>query len=408
MTTRAICCVLGGVFLAGCAAFPASNPYPSPGSLTPSTTVASQGSVFFVSATEAWEVTQPPDQERTVVLQTTDGGAHWKLWGIAPEPGSPVGFSATEVVLSTFTDLLRSSDGVTWTKRTMPTYGTPTFLPDLRHGWVGGFPIYVAPAPAPPTVPPGKGGGGSTTGKGGGGGTATGKGGSATPTPASTCNDKGCVPIQLYSTDDGGVTWRLLLRSTVSGLGGAMYFFSATTGIVEQNNSILLTRDGGVTWRSQTFTIPGASADQPANELAPTMFDSKNGVLPIQTTSNGVYISATSDGGLTWSAPRRVDDCASCTGLQLAFLDEQHWIDYSQGVNFTSDAGQTWTKVATTNPSKTANDVELIGPPSSAVFVIAPGLFVSESNDWGAHWRAVALPDIYPTYRGFSGLGGSS
>jgi hypothetical protein len=34
---------------------------------------------------------------------------------------------------------------------------------------------------------------------------------------------------------------------------------------------------------------------------------------------------------------------------------------------------------------------------------------VVESTDdpgEGAHWRAVALPDIYPTYKGFDGMGG--
>ncbi len=91
-----------------------------------------------------------------------------------------------------------------------------------------------------------------------------------------------------------------------------------------------------------------------------------------------------------------------------AFLDEQHWIDYSKGVNLTADAGQTSKKAATTIPGQTISDVELVTATPSAAFVIAPGLFASETTDWGAHWRAVPLPDIYPTYRGFSGVGGWS
>ena len=399
MKSRIVVSGFGVLVLAACAAFPAANAYPSPGSLTPSTTVASQGSVFFVTATEAWELTQPPDQLRTVVLKTTDGGAHWKLWGIAPEPGSPVGLSASEVVLGTGTHLLRSTDGANWTTRTMPTFGWPIFLPDLQHGWLGGDSAYFPPASPSPAALPGKGGSSGVTGK----------GGSASAAPAqSTCQDKGCQPIALYSTSDGGATWRLLLRSIASSYSGPMYFFSATTGIIEQNNWLRVTRDGGMTWRTRAFSIPGVTADQPAAELAPTMFDALKGVLPIQTSNNGLYLSNTSDGGLTWSDPRRVNDCASCSGLQLAFLDEQHWIDYSQGVNFTDDAGQSWRKVTTTNPSKTATDVELITTPSSAVFVLAAGLFASESTDWGVHWHAVALPDIYPTYRGFAGQGGSN
>src|SRR5690242_10488689 len=195
MRVKVIACVVGLMMLAGCAAFPAESPYPSPGSLTPSTTVASQGSVFFVSATEAWELTQPPDHLRTVVLRTTDAGAHWKIWGIAPEAGGPLGFSTTEVVLSTTEDILRSSDGAHWTTKRLPTFGTPMLLPDLRHGWVGGFPIFFA-APSPsPTVPSGK-GAPPPGGKGGGGGSPpAGKGGGTAAAPPPTCQDEGCAPI---------------------------------------------------------------------------------------------------------------------------------------------------------------------------------------------------------------------
>jgi hypothetical protein len=404
MSTKTLASLTGVVFMAGCTAFPSANSYPSPGSLAPSTTVASQGSVFFVSDSVAWELTQPPDHLHTVVLRTVDGGSHWRIWSIAPEPGSPVAFNATEMMLSTGTHLLSRSDGSNWTVRTLPTnYGTPVFLPDLQHGWLGGFPIYVPAAPAP-TAPPGKGGGGSTTGKGVGGSPPPGKGGGS-PVPSNTCNDKGCQPTELWSTADGGATWRLLMRSTVSVSGGPMYFFDPAIGIIEQGVGILVTADGGISWRQQTFSIAGVTADQPATELAPTMFDARTGVLPI-VTSSGAYLSRTTNGGLTWSAPTRIGDCTACTGQQMAFLDDQHWIDYSHGLNFTADGGASWKTVATTNPGKGTSDVELLTTASPEVIAIAPGLFASETTDWAAHWRAVPLPDIYPTYKGFEGVGG--
>ena len=396
MKSRTIATLVGALFMAGCAAFPAANAYPSPGSLTPTTNVASRGSVYFVSDTEAWELTQPPDRLRTVILRTVDGGAHWKIWGIAPEPASPVVFTTTDVLLANGTHLLRSSDGTSWTTRTMPgNGGFPTFLPDMRHGWLDTFPSHVPSAPSPSPV----------TGKGGGGSPPPGKGGGTSTTPANTCNDKGCQPTQVWATADGGATWRLLLQSTFAETVGGMYFFSPTIGLIEQNATILVTNDGGVTWRKQAFSIPGVTSDQPAAELAPTMFDATHGVMPI-VSSTGIYLSRTSDGGLTWSQAQRINDCAGCTGLQLMFLDDQHWIDDSQGLNFTSDGGQTWRKVSTTNPGKTTTDVELVTSPASAVIVLAPGLFASETTDWGAHWRAVALPDIYPSYAGLDGQGG--
>jgi photosystem II stability/assembly factor-like uncharacterized protein len=402
---RSIVAVAVCLCVAGCAAFPNPNALPSPGSLAPTVNVASRGSVYFVSRTVAWELTQPPDRVHTVILQTTDGGSHWRVWGIAPEPGTPVVLTATDVMLSHDTHLLRSSDGSNWTVRTMPAVGTPKFLPDMQHGWLGGFPIYFPAAPSPTAVPGKGGGGGGTTGKGGGGGGATGKGGS--PAGLAPCQDKGCAPIALWSTADGGVSWRLLWQSIVSVNGGAMYFLSPTVGMIEQGLTILLSRDGGLTWRPQSFSIPGATADQPATELAPTMFDATHGVLPIDGP-NGVYLSRTADGGLTWSPPQRINDCLPCNGSQMVFVDDQHWIDYSKGVYFTADAGQTWIKATTTNPEQTANAVELVAASSPLAVALAPGLFASETTDWGAHWHAVKLPDIYPTYTGFDGQGGWS
>ena len=393
MKTSSIASAAGALCIAACAAFPTASTFPSPGSLTPTANVASHGSVYFVSTTDAWVVTQPPDQLRTVVLRTVDGGEHWKLWGIAPEPGAPVAFSANEVLLSFATDLLRSSDGVHWAAKPMPTFGQPTFLPDMQHGWLGGFANFIPAAPSPTTIP----------GKGGGGGGTTGKGGTTSSAPA-PCQDKGCQPTALWSTSDGGTSWRLLLKTTLSGISGPMYFMSPSIGLVGQGLTLLLTRDGGASWHPLALAIPNVTPDQSVTELQPTMYDATHGVLPIQAPT-GVYLSRTADGGLTWSAPERVNDCAQCAG-QLMVLDDRHWLDFSKGMNFTADAGGTWKSTKTTNPTQTVNGVDLIATPSAAVIALAPGLFASETTDWGLHWRAVKLPDIYPTYSGFSGQGG--
>src|SRR2546421_1517904 len=82
------------LLIAACAGSPVAGT-PSPGSLAASTTVGSHGSLFFVSDSVGWEVTEPPDALRTVILRTEDGGAHWRIWGIAPEAGAPPRFTTT-------------------------------------------------------------------------------------------------------------------------------------------------------------------------------------------------------------------------------------------------------------------------------------------------------------------------
>ena len=384
------------LLIAGCAGSPVSNTVPSPGSLAANTALGSHGSLFFASESVGWELTEPPDHLRTVVLRTADGGGHWRIWGIAPEAGSPVGFTTTDVVLTYGINLLRSSDGAHWTVKTMPgDPATVSFLPDLQHGWLFGFVPPVPTAPTPPAAgkggpPPGKGGASSPGGKGGSG----------------VCQEKGCVPTAIWSTSDGGSSWRMVSQSTWGQSMGSLYFWSPTTGMIGQGLTLLLTRDAGATWHAVRLAIAGVGAGEPANDLAPTMLDSRRGILPIQL-NNAIYLSRTDDGGLTWSAPQAIKDCTPCTG-QLVVLDDQRWVSYADGVYFTSDGGQSWRRVSTTNPGKATNAVELIRSPSTVVFAVAPGIFASMTTDWGAHWRAVGLPDIYPSYSGFEGDGGWS
>ena len=89
-------------------------------------------------------------------------------------------------------------------------------------------------------------------------------------------------------------------------------------------------------------------------------------------------------------------------------LDDRRWIAYSNAVYFTTDGGASWKREATTNPGQATSDVELVRSPTATLIVVAPGIFASATNDWGVHWRAVGLPDIYPSYKGFPGAGGWS
>ena len=399
------------VLIAACAGSPVAAT-PSPGSLAASTTVGSHGSLFFVSDSVGWEVTEPPDALRTVILRTEDGGGHWRIWGIAPEAGSPAGFTTTDAVLTYQNQLLRSSDGSRWTIKTMPgDAATVTFLPDLVHGWLYGFQPFTSPSPVP--IVSGKGGTGSSGGK-GGTGSSGGKGGSA---GTGACQDKGCVPTALWSTGDGGASWRMVWQGTFSQGMGSIYFWSPTSGMIANGLSLQLTHDDGRTWRAVHLNIAGVGSDQPVNDLAPTMFDTNHGALPIQAP-NGIYLSRTDDAGVNWSAPVPIEGCAPCgSNGQLVLLDDQRWVAYSTSVSglsqgsavyLTSDGGATWKRAATTNPGKTASDVELVRSPAATVIVVAPGIFASATSDWGAHWRAVGLPDVYPSYKGFDGAGGWS
>jgi hypothetical protein len=352
------------VAVSGCGS-PAAEATPSPGSLVSRTDSGSHGSVFFVSELVGWELTVPPDQLRTVVFRTSDGGLHWHLWGIAPEVAQPLAFSADEVLLNDSASLVSSTGGAPWSIHPLPVGGSVSLLPDLQHGWAYG----ALPTPA---LPPAKGGPPSMTG--------------------------------VWATADGGATWHLQASGYIGDGSGQVAFWTPTTGAILQGVDALLTHDAGVTWHQVALTT--YPTDSFVGASPPTMFDPMHGVLELTIGGSSLYVSSTNDGGLTWSQAQPYPGCPVCNGGQVVFLDEQRMIDLKDGVFMSDDAGQSWKRVTTTLPGKAVSGAELVAGVPGAAIVFAPGVFASETTDWGQHWKAVGLPDIYPSYAGFSGEGG--
>lgn len=338
----------------------------SPGTTTKS---PSPGSVIFASLQVGWELSVPPDRLRTVIFRTADGGGHWRLWGVAPEAAPPVGVNANSVLLNDSVNLLSSSDGVTWASHPLPEPGANlSFLPDLQHGWA------YAPVPTN-NPPPGKGG-----------------------PPA---------PMGVWATVDGGATWRLVAHGLNLGDGsGPIAFWSTTTGAILQGGTLYLTHDSGLTWH--VLSVGNFTVNGPAQDSPPIMFDASHGVLPILVFSGAptMYLSQTSDGGLTWSKAVAETACGNCQAA-IAFLDAQHWLGWNGSQLLVSDdGGQTFRPDKTTNPSQVVSGVELIAGVPGAAIVFEAGVFASETLDYGAHWKAIGLANVYTSYSGFQGVGG--
>jgi hypothetical protein len=149
----------------------------------------------------------------------------------------------------------------------------------------------------------------------------------------------------LYGTTDGGLHWTLV--STDPGAqagcvaGTAISFSTVTTGWIVADCGLLVSRDGGTTWRHQA--VPVTPIDPPA------FFDQLNGVLL------GVEgLAVTSDGGASWtmrtsptaSFASVVDFINANLGWAVSFLGN----DPAQaefGLYQTSDGARTWTRVNT-------------------------------------------------------------
>jgi len=151
-------------------------------------------------------------------------------------------------------------------------------------------------------------------------------------------------------TDDGGQTWIADRIGTDRNIND-VHFTSKDVGFVLAGASIYSTVDGGHTWREiRTFNPEGATA-----ELYSLRFNGKKRGWVVGAASRGDDVvnsifAFTKNGGDTWEvlqAPTRREL------IHIDFVDDKHgWIVGAGGtIMHTDDAGETWTtqKSGTTN-----------------------------------------------------------
>jgi len=255
--------------------------------------------VAFTDARDGWLIT-----DAGAMLTTTDGGAAWKVvgkvglqmkaiaatdaqhaWvvassGGAAEPGKPV--------------LLRTSDGGKTWKRAAGAFGDAQFadvaFADARHG------VLVA-------------------------------------------------LDRVWVTHDGGRRWQLSRQQGMSVLtsacsGDASTFWVAGWGTLDGAPFVLVTRDGGSSWRRLSIDVraPSAGALQ-AGQLAVAGARGPAAATRLWLTCPAGVLAST-DAGQTWTL-RKV---AAGQPVAIAAVDDQHLLATTSGqpVLATSDGGTTW------------------------------------------------------------------
>lgn len=161
------------------------------------------------------------------------------------------------------------------------------------------------------------------------------------------CNSRDCRPDELLLTSDRGETWRVVtppLRMLEPYLGD-LEFLDARHGWVvagpcETDTVVLRTTDGGRTWRASHVPSPTCHA---GSYLDLKFLDSRNGWMVHQELlSESATLSWTSDGGATWSTPKKLP-AAGRVNFQTR---NDGWARtdffYTGDAYVTSDGGRTW------------------------------------------------------------------
>jgi photosystem II stability/assembly factor-like uncharacterized protein len=142
-------------------------------------------------------------------------------------------------------------------------------------------------------------------------------------------------------TNDGGVTWRSVRygRSPADGLSD-IQFLDESNGWASGTASVVGTHDGGETWSPLVY---GSSENGYLSGNAIHMSDTQSGWL----VGHSGALLRTGDGGATWTRvplPLRADEHP--TLWDVTFSDAEHgWAVGERGSIFhTTDGGSTWTR----------------------------------------------------------------
>ncbi len=231
----------------------------------------------------------------------------------------------------------------------------------------------------------------------------------------------------LYHTLDGGDHWTLIAgdptnpdRIYVSGLGtvhkSGMTFIDAKTGwvgtadFVAMHGQLLVSRDGGATWKVQTITPPRGTPDDALPIVLPPRFFGAGIAVAAAPSGSFSYVYASSDGGRSWGNPRKVPvGRGSNDFVPLDFLSPTTWAAASnQALWLSSNAGKSWIqriiplsrgyrveRIVLASPTHVWFYGSTIIPSSRLTRMGSRGRtadYLLETSDAGVHWMRVALP----------------
>ena len=200
----------------------------------------------------------------------------------------------------------------------------------------------------------------------------------------------------LLRTEDGGRTWARQQVGTKEGVSD-LYFRDKADGYLLASNQILVTEDGGASWRLAARFLP-ATFGGAAPDLYSVRFTSKRRGWVIGSLSRGdnvvdSLVVQTTDGGASWNRQRVP---VSDELIHLDFDgDKRGWIVGAAGrILHTRDGGESWT-LQQSRTTATLYHVEFRGDDRG--WAVGERGTVLRTTNGGETWTAAARVPVRST-----------
>ncbi len=209
--------------------------------------------------------------------------------------------------------------------------------------------------------------------------------------------------VELYQTQDGAATWRLIAETNEITSSGSITSDGSKTGVSFRDSrngwltgstngdAIFLyrTKDGGATWGFQQLSVPNGytAIGGSARSFPPVFFNDKTGVMPVYLGSANpgfnLFFYLTADGGESWLPATPLN--SQVNDFIWDWVDPSHGFVAVNGTNnlyATTDGGKKWSAILTEGPN--FHQLDFVSPMTG--WAISNDGFLSQTLDGGNTW----------------------
>lgn len=219
--------------------------------------------------------------------------------------------------------------------------------------------------------------------------------------------------VAVYRTASAGRRWSLVAQSPPAGQPGpgtsglpascdktGIAFATARAGWITGScnvlaDAVLVSRDGGRSWRQQRLPVPPGTCQLSGCTIEPPRFLGRTGFLSVGSPQCPPYLLVSHDTGRTWSAIAQ-PPASPGPYQRIQFFDASHGLVIPAGqqgtigrvLYATSDGGQSWQPLPQGKPAwRPGSTIEFVSPRSGFAWNLnasSPAIYVTA--DGGRAW----------------------
>ncbi len=195
-------------------------------------------------------------------------------------------------------------------------------------------------------------------------------------------------------SNDRGETWHRMGLSFKGGLNMRVHLFSPQKGVAFDLSKLMVTEDGGITWREEKMKFDFVPNNPGVNYVQ--FLDENIWYASASTEDDSACLIKTTNGGKNWEIIKKGEFLQGIQFIseKVGYYSAGEWNEYYKTVN----GGLTWTRQIITNPDSSYSQIQFVT--QEVGFAVVANTILSKTLDGGKTWNTINnLPFSEPYLR---------